>query len=222
LKYKSVFDIIGPIMVGPSSSHTAGAARIGRVARKLFGRQPKHAEVTFYESFAKTYQGHGSDVAIVAGILDFDTFDLRLKNSLSIARTAGMEVELKTSEQLTEHPNTARVKLSDEQRQIEVVGVSIGGGKIEILEIDGFSCQLGFDNPTLLVLHEDRFGMIAAVAKVLTREKINVGLMEVSRLDRGARALMAVETDTVIPAQVAEEISRIPHVFEVSLLSLET
>ena len=222
MKYKSVFDIIGPIMVGPSSSHTAGAARIGRVARKLFGRQPKHAEVTFYGSFAKTYQGHGSDVAIVAGILDFDTFDLRLKNSLSIARTAGMEVELKTSEQLTEHPNTARVKLSDEQRQIEVVGVSIGGGKIEILEIDGFSCQLGFDNPTLLVLHEDRFGMIAAVAKVLTREKINVGLMEVSRLDRGSRALMAVETDTVIPVQVAEEISRIPHVFEVSLLSLET
>lgn len=222
MKYKSVFDIIGPIMVGPSSSHTAGAARIGRVARKLFGRQPKHAEVTFYGSFAKTYQGHGSDVAIVAGILDFDTFDLRLKNSLSIARTAGMEVELKTSEQLTEHPNTARVKLSDEQRQIEVVGVSIGGGKIEILEIDGFSCQLGFDNPTLLVLHEDRFGMIAAVAKVLTREKINVGLMEVSRLDRGARALMAVETDTVIPAQVAEEISRIPRVIEVSLLSLET
>ncbi|WP_400163295.1 L-serine ammonia-lyase, iron-sulfur-dependent subunit beta [Brevibacillus sp. TJ4] len=222
MKYKSVFDIIGPVMVGPSSSHTAGAARIGRVARKLFGRQPKRAEVTFYGSFAKTYQGHGSDVAIVAGILDFDTFDTRLKDSLAIAKASGMEVVLNTSETLTEHPNTARVKLSDGQQQIEVVGVSIGGGKIEILEIDGFTCQLGFDNPTLLVLHEDRFGMIAAVAKVLTREKINVGLMEVSRLDRGSRALMAVETDTVIPAPVAEEIGRIPHVFDVSLLSLET
>lgn len=220
MKYKSVFDIIGPIMVGPSSSHTAGAARIGRVARKLFGRQPERAEVTFYGSFAKTYQGHGSDVAIVAGILDFDTFDLRLKNSLAIARQAGMEVVLKTSEVLTEHPNTARVKLSDGQQQIEVVGVSIGGGKIEILDINGFSCQLGFDNPTLLVLHEDRFGMIAAVAKVLTRERINVGLMEVSRRERGSRALMAVETDTLIPAQVVEEISRIPYIFEVSLLSL--
>jgi len=151
LKYKSVFDIIGPIMVGPSSSHTAGAARIGRVARKLFGKQPTRAEVTFYGSFAKTYQGHGSDVATVAGILDFDTFDLRLKNSLLIAQKAGVEVVLTTSDVLTGHPNTARIKLSDDQHQIELVGVSIGGGKIEVLEVNGFALQLGFDTPTLLV-----------------------------------------------------------------------
>jgi L-serine dehydratase len=220
LKYKSVFDIIGPIMVGPSSSHTAGAARIGRVARKLFGKEPKRAKITFYGSFAKTYQGHGSDVATVAGILDFDTSDLRLKNSLLIAEKAGMEVDLTTSEVLTEHPNTARIKLSDDQESIEVVGVSIGGGKIEVLEINGFTLQLGFDSPTMLVLHEDRFGMIAAVAKILTQHKINVGLMEVSRHDRGARALMAIETDAPVSAEVLEEIRQIPYVFDVSLLSL--
>lgn len=220
MKYKSVFDIIGPIMVGPSSSHTAGAARIGRVARKLFGREPKRAKITFYGSFAKTYQGHGSDVATVAGILDFDTSDLRLKNSLLIAEKAGMEVDLTTSEVLTEHPNTARIKLSDDQESIEVVGVSIGGGKIEVLEINGFTLQLGFDSPTMLVLHEDRFGMIAAVAKILTQHKINVGLMEVSRHDRGARALMAIETDAPVSAEVLEEIRQIPYVFDVSLLSL--
>lgn len=220
MKYKSVFDIIGPIMVGPSSSHTAGAARIGRVARKLFGKQPKRAEITFYGSFAKTYKGHGSDVATVAGILDFDTSDLRLKNSLVIAKKAGMEVDLTTSEILTEHPNTARIKLSDEQAAIEVVGVSIGGGKIEVLEVNGFSLQLGFDSPTMLVLHEDRFGMIAAVAKVLTQHRINVGLMEVSRHDRGSRALMAIETDAAVSAEVLEEIRQIPYVFDVSLLSL--
>ncbi|RNB79314.1 L-serine ammonia-lyase, iron-sulfur-dependent subunit beta [Brevibacillus panacihumi] len=220
MKYKSVFDIIGPIMVGPSSSHTAGAARIGRVARKLLGRQPKRAEITFYGSFAKTYQGHGSDVATVAGILDFDTFDLRLKDSLTIAQNEGMEVILQTSDVRTEHPNTARIRLSDEKETIEIVGVSIGGGKIEVLEINGFSCQLGFDSPTLLVLHEDRFGMIAAVAKVLTQQRINVGLMEVSRHDRGSRALMALETDAVVSEQVMEEIRNIPHIFDVSLLAL--
>lgn len=220
MKYKSVFDIIGPIMVGPSSSHTAGAARIGRVARKLLGRQPKQAQITFYGSFAKTYQGHGSDVATVAGILDFDTFDLRLKDSLSIAQNEGMEVILQTSDVRTEHPNTARIRLSDEKETIEIVGVSIGGGKIEVLEINGFSCQLGFDSPTLLVLHEDRFGMIAAVAKVLTQQRINVGLMEVSRHDRGSRALMALETDAVVSEQVMEEIRNIPHIFDVSLLAL--
>ncbi|MED4749891.1 L-serine ammonia-lyase, iron-sulfur-dependent subunit beta [Brevibacillus choshinensis] len=220
MKYKSVFDIIGPIMVGPSSSHTAGAARIGRVARKLFGKQPKRAEITFYGSFAKTYKGHGSDVATVAGILDFDTSDLRLKNSLVIAEKAGMEVSLTTSEILTEHPNTARIKLSDDQASIEVVGVSIGGGKIEVLEVNGFTLQLGFDSPTMLVLHEDRFGMIAAVAKVLTQHRINVGLMEVSRHDRGSRALMAIETDAPVSVEVLEEIRQIPYVFDVSLLSL--
>ncbi|CAM3255447.1 L-serine ammonia-lyase, iron-sulfur-dependent, subunit beta [Brevibacillus invocatus] len=220
MKYKSVFDIIGPIMVGPSSSHTAGAARIGRVARRLFGRKPALAQVTFYGSFAKTYQGHGSDVATIAGILDFETSDLRLKDSLNIAQNEGMEVILKTSNVLTEHPNTARVRLSDEKETIEIVGVSIGGGKIEVLEINGFTCQLGFDSPTLLVLHEDRFGMIAAVAKVLTQHRINVGLMEVSRHDRGSRALMAVETDAVVSRQVMEEIRKIPYIFDVSLLAL--
>lgn len=221
MKYKSVFDIIGPVMVGPSSSHTAGAARIGRVARMLFGRQPQKAEITFYGSFAKTYKGHGSDVATVAGILDFDTFDLRLKDSLQIAKDLGVDVEIRTSDILTEHPNTSRILLSDDKKTVEVVGVSIGGGKIEVIEVNGFGFQLGFDSPTLMVLHEDRFGMIAAVAKVLTQHRINVGHMEVSRHARGSRALMAIETDSLLTPEILEEIRQIPSVFEVSLLSLQ-
>lgn len=220
MKYKSVFDIIGPVMVGPSSSHTAGAARIGRVARIIFGRQPKKAEIMFYGSFAKTFKGHGSDVATVAGILDFDTFDLRLKDSIHIAKDLGMEVLLNISEVLTEHPNTARIRLSDEEKSIEVVGVSIGGGKIEILEVNSFALQLGFDAPTLMVLHEDRFGMIAGVAKVLTEHRINVGHMEVSRHGRGSQALMAIELDTAITEQAIAEIRQIPHIADVALLSL--
>jgi len=219
MKFKSVFDIIGPVMVGPSSSHTAGAARIGRVARKLFGKQPSKAEITFYGSFAKTYKGHGSDVATVAGILDFDTDDLRLKDSLQIAKDLGIDIEIRTSEQLTEHPNTSRICLSAGDATVEVVGVSIGGGKIEIIEINGYDFQLSFHAPTLMVLHRDRFGMIAAVAKVLTAHQINVGLMEVSRLVKGADALMAIEVDSPLSAEVLEEIRQIPHIKEVSLLS---
>ncbi|NGQ93829.1 L-serine ammonia-lyase, iron-sulfur-dependent, subunit beta [Brevibacillus sp. SYP-B805] len=219
MKYKSVFDIIGPVMVGPSSSHTAGAARIGRVARMLLGGQPTRAEITFYGSFAKTYKGHGSDVATVAGILDFDTHDLRLKDSLRIAKDLGIEVVLRTSEQVTEHPNTSRICLSDGEKTVEVVGVSIGGGKIEIIEINGFDFQLAFHAPTLMVLHEDRFGMIAGVAEVLTRHRINVGHMEVSRRVRGAEALMAIETDAEISPQVLEEIRQIPHIMNVALIS---
>lgn len=220
MKYKSVFDIIGPVMVGPSSSHTAGAARIGRVARKLFGRQPAKAEITFYGSFAKTYKGHGSDVATAAGILDFDTDDLRLKDSLQIAKDLGIEIEIRTSEQLTEHPNTSRICLHEGESMVEVVGVSIGGGKIEIIEINGFDFQLSFHAPTIMVLHEDRFGMIAGVAKVLAQHRINVGLMEVSRRVKGADALMAIEVDSPVLPEVLEEIRQIPYIKEVSLFSL--
>lgn len=220
MKYKSVFDIIGPVMVGPSSSHTAGAARIGRVARHLFGQVPTNAEITFYGSFAKTYKGHGSDVATVAGILDFDTDDPRLKDSLTIAKDMGIEVVIRTSEQLTEHPNTSRICLSAGETTTEVVGVSIGGGKIEIVEINGYDFQLAFDAPTMMVLHQDRFGMIAGVAKVLTDHQINVGQMEVSRQVRGAHALMAIEVDSPLSADILEQIKQIPHITEVSLLTL--
>lgn len=219
MKYKSVFDIIGPVMVGPSSSHTAGAARIGRIARALFTRQPKKVDITFYGSFAKTYQGHGSDVATVAGILDFDTFDSRLRDSFRIAKEAGIEIAFHVSDDGTEHPNTSRIRLADKQGATEVVGVSIGGGKIEIIEIDGFLFQLGFNTQTLMVLHEDRFGMIAAVAKILSEHQINIGSMEVSRHAPGSKALMAIEVDTVIAPEMLEQMERIPSIDRVTLLS---
>jgi L-serine dehydratase len=218
MKYRSVFDIIGPIMIGPSSSHTAGAARIGRVARTMFGRQPKKAEITFYGSFAKTYKGHGSDVATVAGILDFDTHDLRLKDSFQIAKDLGIEIILQASEDITEHPNTSRIRLSDEAGSLEVTGISIGGGKIEITEINGFPIRLSGNAHTLLVLHEDRYGMIAAVSNVLTKYQINIGHMEVSRRERGSEALMVIEVDSPISEEAVEEINQIPHVLNVSVL----
>ncbi|MBE6184406.1 MAG: L-serine ammonia-lyase, iron-sulfur-dependent, subunit beta, partial [Bacillus sp. (in: Bacteria)] len=185
MKYKSVFDIIGPVMIGPSSSHTAGAARIGRVARNLFGRQPKWANIYFYGSFADTYKGHGTDVAIVGGLLDFDTFDQRIISSLNIAKDVGMKVEFFVEKAVPEHPNTAKIVIGDDLGEMELVGISIGGGKIEITELNGFQLRLSGHHPAILVVHDDRFGAIAAVANILSKHEINIGHMEVSRKEVG-------------------------------------
>lgn len=206
MKYRTVFDIIGPIMIGPSSSHTAGAARIGRAARALFGRKPKKVTITFYGSFAKTYRGHGTDIAIVGGVLDFDTFDKRIVDSLKIARDQGIEVVFRESDEVPDHPNTARILLEDDQGSTEVVGISIGGGKMEITELNGFSLHLSGNAPTLLVLHHDRYGAIATVAGILAHHQINIGYMQVSRKEKGSLALMTIETDQPVSDEVKAEI----------------
>src|SRR5690554_6212262 len=129
MKYRSVFDIIGPVMIGPSSSHTAGAARIGRAARRLFGRKPDRVLVTLYGSFAKTYRGHGTDIALIGGVLDFDTFDKRITESKEIAMKSGLSYSFHEEDAQLDHPNTVKVRLGDKEHTIELVGVSIGGGK---------------------------------------------------------------------------------------------
>lgn len=218
MKYRSVFDIIGPIMIGPSSSHTAGAARIGRIARTIFGKKPAKAKITFYGSFAQTYKGHGTEVAIVGGILDFDTFDPRIVDSLSIAKGEGIEIEVETSDELVDHPNTARILLMDEKDQLELVGVSIGGGKVEVTQLNGFTLSLTGEYPALLVLHEDRYGMIAAVANLLSKYEINIGKMQVSRKGKGGEALMIIETDQNVTPEMADEIKRIPFIKRVAVI----
>jgi len=218
VKYTSVFDIIGPIMIGPSSSHTAGAARIGRIARTIFNQKPERAEITFYGSFAKTYKGHGTEVAIIGGILDFDTYDPRIVNAIEIAKAEGIEIEIRESEEITAHPNTARVRLIAGTKELEIVGISIGGGKIEIVEINRFALNLSGQLPALLVLHEDRFGMIAAVANILSKYEINIGAMQVSRKSKGDMALMIIETDQNVSAEIADEIKSIPYISNVAVI----
>lgn len=212
MKYRSVFDIIGPVMVGPSSSHTAGAARIGLMAGKLFGETPTVIHITFYGSFADTYRGHGTDVAIIGGVLGYDTFDDRIPQSIDIANSKGIEIHFETSEALTDHPNTARVHLTNGVEEFELVGISIGGGTIEITELNGVPLRLSGGGPALVVLHHDRFGAIAAVTSILADYEINIGHMEVSRHEKGKQALMAIEIDDRITAEVLEEIDRLPQV----------
>jgi L-serine dehydratase len=216
MKYKSVFDIIGPVMIGPSSSHTAGAARIGRVARSLFGREPKWAKISFYGSFAQTYKGHGTDVAIIGGLLDFDTFDERIIQSISIAQTNGMKITFIEEEAIPNHPNTAKVFIGDEQGELELVGISIGGGKIEITELNGFELRLSGHHPAILVVHNDRYGAIASVSNILASHELNIGHMEVSRKEKGMLALMTIEVDQNIDDSVIKELEALDHVVKVA------
>jgi L-serine dehydratase len=216
MKYRSVFDIIGPVMIGPSSSHTAGAARIGRVARSLFGREPKWANISLYGSFAKTYKGHGTDVAIVGGLLDFDTDDTRIINAIDIASERGMKIQFIEEDAVPEHPNTARVIIGDHNGELELVGISIGGGKIEITELNGFELKLSGNHPAILVVHNDRFGAIANVANTLAKYEINIGHMEVSRKEVGKMALMTIEVDENVDNKILEELEQLPNILKVT------
>jgi L-serine dehydratase len=216
MKYRSAFDIIGPVMIGPSSSHTAGAARIGRVARTLFEKQPTKAVISLYGSFAKTYKGHGTDLALVAGIMDFDTFDERIPDALKIAEQSGLKVEFITEDAVTEHPNTVKINLYDGAgKELEIVGISIGGGTIEITEINSFKLKLSGAHPAILVVHHDRFGLISAVTSVLSKYQINIGHMEVSRKEKGDVAVMVIEMDHKLEDGVFAELSSLEGVDQV-------
>ncbi|MBA2174153.1 L-serine ammonia-lyase, iron-sulfur-dependent, subunit beta [Halobacillus locisalis] len=219
MKYRSVFDIIGPVMIGPSSSHTAGAARIGRAARHLFGREPKYAHVHLYGSFAKTYKGHGTDVAIIGGLLDYETDDTRISGALKTARANGMKVRFHEEDAVTDHPNTARLKIGDDDGELELVGISIGGGKAEITELNGFELNLSGEHPAILLIHNDRFGAIASSTTILAKHEINIGRMEVSRKAQGEQALMVIEVDQNIEDSVLNELERADHIIQVAKIS---
>ncbi|MFU0789649.1 L-serine ammonia-lyase, iron-sulfur-dependent subunit beta [Virgibacillus proomii] len=212
MKYNSVFDIIGPVMIGPSSSHTAGAARIGKAARNLLGEEPTWAKIHLYESFAKTYKGHGTDFALVGGLLGFETDDPRMSKALDIAKERNFDIEFIEDTAAVNHPNTVRLIIGSDTNQIELVGISIGGGKVEITELNGFVLRLSGNHPALLVMHNDRFGAIASVTSILAKHEINIGHMEVNRKDVGDEALMVIEVDQNIKETVMHELQKAAHI----------
>lgn len=209
----SVFDIIGPIMVGPSSSHTAGAVRLGQVARAILGGQPAEAVIALHGSFAQTGKGHGTDRGIVAGLLSMAADDPRLRQSLELAEAAGMHLrfdEVDLGEDA--HPNTARLTLRDDRRTVSVTGRSVGGGLVEITEVDGYEVSFGCEYDTLLVVAEDRPGTINAVTGWLARQGINIAFLRVERQKRGGDAIMIVETDVIVDPQILEAFEDYPWV----------
>ncbi|QIK69641.1 L-serine ammonia-lyase, iron-sulfur-dependent, subunit beta [Erysipelothrix sp. HDW6C] len=193
--YKSVFDIIGPVMAGPSSSHTAGAARIGKIARNIFSATPESANVYLYESFADTYRGHGTDVALAAGLMGMEPDDDRLHESLLIAQEIGFDIRFIPLAEKVDHPNTAKIVMRSGDRKMSVVGVSIGGGNIKVVAINDIAVDIDGGTPTILIFHIDCPGMIANVARVLSDLHINIGSMKVDREEKGKRAYMVIELD---------------------------
>ncbi|CAM3680763.1 L-serine ammonia-lyase, iron-sulfur-dependent subunit beta [Erysipelothrix urinaevulpis] len=194
-KFKSVFDIIGPVMVGPSSSHTAGAARIGKMARSLFPENPKQINVYLYESFAETYRGHGTDVALAGGLMGMNPDDDQLHESLILAQEKGIKINFIPLADKVSHPNTAKIVMRGDQEKMEVTGISIGGGSAEIIRVDGKEVNIDGKIPTILIKHIDQPGMISQVANVLSNLNLNVATMRVERESRGCEAYMVIEID---------------------------
>ncbi|MGX7024098.1 L-serine ammonia-lyase, iron-sulfur-dependent subunit beta [Vagococcus hydrophili] len=214
-QYKSVFDIIGPIMIGPSSSHTAGAARIGKVVRQIFGEQPEKVDLYLYESFAKTYRGHGTDIALVGGLLDMEPDDERLSNSLKIAHEVGMEVAFVPKKEKADHPNSVKIVVKSGERTLTCLGISIGGGAIQISELNGFKINLDLSTPTYLTVHQDKPGIIAKVTGILSEHDINISTMTVTREAKGDKAIMIIEVDERIEG-LTEKLKTIDYIDEVS------
>lgn len=216
LRFNSVFDIIGPVMIGPSSSHTAGAARIGKVVRSIFGQQPDSVDIYLYESFAKTYRGHGTDIALVGGLLGMEPDDEQLANSLEIAYEQGMEVCFIPKIEKADHPNSVKIVVSSGDRKLSVTGISIGGGNIQISELNGFKLSLSMGTPTFIVVHQDVPGMIAKVTNILSASDINISTMTVTRESKGEKAIMIIEVDQAEVGDIVMQLAEIPHIYSVN------
>lgn len=212
----SIFDMIGPVMIGPSSSHTAGVVRIAKVAVKILGEVPDNAEITFYNSFARTYEGHGSDRAILAGLMDFDTDDKRIRDSIEIANQSGLNYHFKSvGNASTLHPNSIRLVITKGARTIEVLGESKGGGVINIAEVNGFKADFSAGLHTLIIFADDIKGSIAFIANVLAHDDCNIATMSVSRKGKNDLACQVIEMDSSIKPVTFEYLRSLSWVKEV-------
>ncbi|MGL4773526.1 MAG: L-serine ammonia-lyase, iron-sulfur-dependent subunit beta [Clostridium sp.] len=204
-----VFDILGPIMIGPSSSHTAGAARLGKVARAIAGDEIKKVRFLLHGSFGKTYKGHGTDRALVAGILGMEPSDIRLRDALEIAKEQGLDFSFEEFDLGDEHPNTVKFLITTKDgRESEIMGCSIGGGSIKITEVNGNAVEFTGEYPTLIISHRDVPGAVSKVTKFLYDEHINIAFMKVFRNQRGKEATMAFELDNKLDDKTLEAIKK--------------
>ena len=218
----NIFDMMGPVMVGPSSSHTAGAARIGNMGRTLLGEEVARADIGLYGSFAETGFGHGTDRALLAGLLGMKPDDLRIPNAYEEANRAGMAYSFRTVELRDAHPNTALLELTGKSgKQLTLQASSIGGGAIVVNKIDGIDVNFTGDFNTLIVRNQDESGSVAAITSILSQVHINVANMSVNRHRRGGDALMVIETDQHIKPRQVEFLSELPGILSVTYYDKE-
>lgn len=222
MNFLSIFDVIGPNMIGPSSSHTAGAVSMALLARKMCPSPICRVTFTLYGSFAKTYRGHGTDRALLGGILGFAMDDARIRDSFSLARKASVEYEYIVDEEtITDHPNTADMDiLCVDGYRLMVRGVSVGGGKVKIVRINQIDVEFTGEYSTLIVRQTDKPGVVAHITQCLSNHNVNIAFMRMFREDKGAAAYTVVESDELIPERILQEMKENAYVHELMLIQI--
>lgn len=217
----NLLDIIGPVMVGPSSSHTAGAVKIGRVSRKLLAEEVKEAKIYFHGSFLATGKGHGTDKALIAGLLGMQVDDPAIPDSFRIADGRGMKFSLEGIDLGDVHPNSVKMNLTGVSgRTLEVIAASIGGGRIQICELDGITANFSGDYPTLIVHNIDQPGHVTEVTSMLAHKGVNIATMQLYRKSRGGSAVMVIECDQEVPRESLAWLERLEGILKVTYCSL--
>lgn len=214
----SILDVMGPVMVGPSSSHTAGTARLGRVAHEILDDDPVSVEFHLHPPLAATYRGHGSDFALVGGSIGLNVDDPRIPEAIRIAEQMGLEISFSEEDLGDVHPNTVRVLIRSRNREAEIIGSSIGGGVIEVFKINGFQARFKGDSPTLLLFYRDRPGMISEVTAIIAEEAINIASLYCSRKQRGKDAFMQIDVDSPVSGAALARISAVRDMSEAKYL----
>jgi L-serine dehydratase len=211
----SLLDIIGPVMVGPSSSHTAGACRLGLLARCLVGGTPEHARVELHGSFARTGEGHGTDKAIVGGLMGFRPDDERIREGLTMAEREALDFRFEKTtlgEEADVHPNTVRITVERGDRKAVMVGSSLGAGRVLVTEIDGYPVEVTGGYNTIVLVAEDVPGSVARIAAILAEDGINIATLRLTRKERGGDAFMVIEVDEPPDEKVRADIRTLPWV----------
>lgn len=220
MSFISVFDVLGPNMIGPSSSHTAGAAVIAYLAQKMLNGSLKKVEFILYGSFAKTYRGHGTDRALLGGIMGFSTDDTRIRDSFQIAKQRGLEYHFTVNEIETDiHPNTVDIIMTNISDQtMSIRGESLGGGKVRIVRINQVEVDFTGEYSAVIVIHQDKPGVVAHITKCLSNQNVNIAFMRVFREAKGNTAYTIVESDDRLPENIAETLRENHNVHEVMVV----
>lgn len=217
----NIFDILGPVMVGPSSSHTAGVVKIGNICRQLLGTRACEAEIYLHGSLASTGKGHGTDRAIIAGLLGLKPDDMRISDSFEIAKEEGLNFTISAKEVRGAHPNTVLMTLhTRDQDELKVQASSVGGGRIMINKIDDIDVNFNAESNTLIVHNMDKPGRVAEVSGLLSENRVNIATMQLYRNKRNGYAVMVLETDQTIPAEVVEALLQLDGIIKVTFLNV--
>lgn len=217
----NLIDVIGPVMIGPSSSHTAGAVRLGLLAASILGAKPVKAEIHLHGSFAETYQGHGTDMALLAGLMGWMPDDERIPCAAEYAKVNGLVYSYyKIDLGNMAHPNTVLFKLTGVDGSFcEIVGSSVGGGQVKVTEIDGFPVELTGRLPAILTVHKDTRGVIALVTSTLANAGVNIATMRLFRSDKGGMASMVIECDQAVPQEILNLIGALQQIHSVRFIA---